>query len=364
MRRSYRPQDLHAQGTPLALAAQGFFWTGIDWTEAPWGPAIRGQMYVEYWIPAQLHHITPLVLVHGGGGQGLDWLGTADGRPGWAQWFVRQGWPVYVVDRPGHGRSPHHPEAMGAMGGLPPAAFIERFFTRPEAWPEQYPTARLHDKWPGGGAPGDPGFDAFLAGSGPMMTDLARHHLDCQRGLVELLERIGPAIVMTHSAGAPTGWLAADARPDLVRALLAVEPVGPPFAQRATGTLSWGLTAAALTFDPPAARPEDLTREARVPPGPGLTECLVQAEPARRLPRLARVPVTVFTAEASWMSADNHGVVDFLRQAGVTVDHVRLEAHGLHGNGHAMMLETNSDTVAALIDDWIAEKGYGQAAPG
>lgn len=353
MPRSYRPEDLHAAGTPLDLAAQGFFWTGLEWTGTATGPALRGQMYVEYWIPTALRTRTPLVLVHGGGGQGLDMLGTADGRPGWAQWFVRQGHPVYVVDRPGHGRSPHHPDAMGAMGPLPPVPFVEKLFTRPEAWPEQYPTARLHDKWPGGGRPGDADFDAFLAGSGPMMTDLERHHRDCQRGLAELLERIGPAVVLTHSAGAPTGWLAADARPDLVRALLAVEPVGPPFAQRPTGTLSWGLTAAPLTFDPPAENPGDIAREPRTPPRDGLAACLVQAEPARRLPRLARVPVTVFTAEASWMSADNHGIVDFLRQAGVAAEHVRLEDHGIRGNGHAMMLEANSDEVAELIRRWI-----------
>lgn len=356
MTRSFRPEDLHAASpAPLTLAAQGFFWTGIEWVETAGGPAIRGQMYVEYWIPAAMAYRTPLVLVHGGGGQGLDMLGTADGRPGWVQHFVRAGHPVYVVDRPGHGRSPHHPDAMGAMGPLPPPAFIERAFTRPEGWPEQYPNAARHDQWPDGGRPGDPAFDAFLAGSGPMMTDLGRHHLDCQRGLVELLERIGPSVVLTHSAGAPTGWLAADARPDLVRALLAVEPVGPPFASRPTGTLSWGLTAAPLSFEPPAASPEEIAREPRAPARPGDLDCLVQAEPARQLPRLAQVPVTVFTAEASWMAHDNHGTVDFLRQAGVGCDHVRLEEHGLHGNGHAMMLEKNSDAVAALIGGWVRD---------
>lgn len=354
MTRSYRPEDLHAASpAPLNLAAQGFFWTGIEWTTTSVGPAIRGQMYVEYWIPADLKYRTPVVLVHGGGGQGLDMLGTADGRPGWAHWFVRQGHPVYVVDRPGHGRSPHHPDAMGEMGGLPPAIFIEKMFTRPEGWPDQYPSAPQHTRWPDGGRPGDAAFDAFLAGSGPMMTDLTRHHLDCQRGLVELLDRIGPAVVLTHSAGAPTGWLAADARPDLIRALLAVEPVGPPFAQRPTGTLSWGITAAPLTFDPPAESADQITRAPRKPARPGDVECLVQADPARQLPRLAQVPVTLFTADASWMAHDNHGTVDFLRQAGVTCEHVRLEDHGIQGNGHAMMLESNSDEVATLIHRWI-----------
>ena len=117
--KSVRPADLHAQGTDsLSLAAHGFFWVGGERVETASGPTLRGQMYVEYWIPQALRHRWPLVLIHGGGGQGLDFLGTVDGREGWALWFVRQGYAVYVVDRPGHGRSPFHPDALGAMGPL------------------------------------------------------------------------------------------------------------------------------------------------------------------------------------------------------------------------------------------------------
>ena len=56
------------------------------------------------------------------------------------------------------------------------------------------------------------------------------------------------------------------------------------------------------------------------------------------------------------MAADNHGIVDFLAQAGATIEHLRLEDVGIHGNGHAMMLETNSDEIAQVIQDWIEEK--------
>jgi acetyl esterase/lipase len=65
----------------------------------------------------------------------------------------------------------------------------------------------------------------------------------------------------------------------------------------------------------------------------------------------------VVTAEASWMATDNHGTVDFLRQAGAEVEHLRLEEQGVHGNGHAMMLETNSNEVAAAIGRWIEANG-------
>ena len=83
----------------------------------------------------------------------------------------------------------------------------------------------------------------------------------------------------------------------------------------------------------------------------------VQKEPARRLPNLARVPIVVVTAEASWMAADNHAMVDFLAQAGCQVEHLRLEDKGVHGNGHAMQLESNSDEVAAVIEGWLLGRG-------
>ena len=359
MTRSYRPEDLHAAShEPLVLAAQGFFWVGGERVDLPSGPALRGQSYVEYWIPSDLLHPTPIVMIHGGGGQGTDMLGTADGREGWAHWFVRRGWAVYVVDRPGHGRAPFHPDLLGAMGPAGGAAFLERMFCKPEEHPEQYPQARLHDKWPGSGKFGDPCFDHFLAGTGPAQADMAQGQRDAQRGGVELLDRIGPAILLTHSAGGPSGWLIADVRPDLARAIVAVEPLGPP-AEAISGPLPYGLTAAPLTYDPPLADPAELSFERRPPPHHDLAACCVQHEPARRLPNLAAVPVVVVTAEASWMAADNHGTVDYLIQAGVPAEHLRLEDHDVRGNGHAMMLETNSDEVAAVIERWMLGKALG-----
>jgi hypothetical protein len=53
------------------------------------------------------------------------------------------------------------------------------------------------------------------------------------------------------------------------------------------------------------------------------------------------------------VSAAIHGMVDFLIQAGCDVGHLRLEDQGVHGNGHAMQLESNSDDVAAAIEGWL-----------
>src|SRR5580658_8062122 len=56
-------------------------------------------MYVEYQVPAKVKHPFPIVLIHGGGGSGLDWMGTVDGRRGWSTMLLEEGYRVYVVDR-------------------------------------------------------------------------------------------------------------------------------------------------------------------------------------------------------------------------------------------------------------------------
>jgi pimeloyl-ACP methyl ester carboxylesterase len=166
----------------------------------------------------------------------------------------------------------------------------------------------------------------------------AGHRLDADR-LVQLLERVGPAVLVTHSAGAPGGWLAADARPDLVVALLALEPIGPPFLRLPDGgsLLPWGLTAAPPAFDPPAADPSEL------------------AAGSHRLPGLARVPIGVFSAGASPFDAFAGDVAEFLRSTGCRAEWVRLADHGVHGNGHAVMFERNSAEALAVLVRWLDE---------
>ena len=80
---------------------------GVERIELARGSFVNGkQMYVESFSSGAVRHPYPIVLVHGGGGQGLDWMGTPDGRRGWAQILLEEGYKVYVVDRPGHGQSP------------------------------------------------------------------------------------------------------------------------------------------------------------------------------------------------------------------------------------------------------------------
>src|SRR6185295_18096323 len=79
------------------------------------------------------------------------------------------------------------------------------------------------------GRRGNPVFDAGFARSVPYLASNAETQDLVQQAGTALLDRIGPAILLTHSQSGPFGWLVADARPELVKAIVAVEPNGPPF---------------------------------------------------------------------------------------------------------------------------------------
>ena len=79
----------------------------------------------------------------------------------------------------------------------------------------------------------------------------------------------------------------------------------------------------------------------------------LQAEPARKLPNLAKIPMLIVAAESSYHAAFDHCTAAYLKQAGVPVTFLRLEDAGIRGNGHMMMLEKNSDEIAGVLVDWL-----------
>ena len=172
-------------------------------------------------------HPWPIVMIHGGSQSGTNFTGTPDGREGWAQFFLRRGYPVYVVDQPGRGRAAYETDRYGPTAPLN-LETTQRQFVAPERY-NRWPQARLHTQWPGKGVPGDPVFDQFYASQMPSMQDFTLQQSLNRDAIVALLEKIGPSILLTHSQSGAFGWPVADARPDLVKAIVAVEPNGPPF---------------------------------------------------------------------------------------------------------------------------------------
>jgi len=339
---------------------QGYFFVGGRYVETEKGPLMERQMYVEYQKPTRVKQRYPIVMIHGAAQTGSNFTGTPDGRKGWAEFFVERGYVVYIVDQPARGRSPYN-DALGPNVRFP-SSQIEQRFTAHEKF-NLWPQAKLHTQWPGDGPGkgqrGDPIFDQFYAsqvqylGSNPMTQQLIRDAASA------LLDKIGPAIIMTHSQSGAFGWAIADARPKLVKGIVAAEPSGPPFRNAVFSeepARLWGMTDIAITYDPPVTDPKQIAVvEQAAADGPNLTKCMMQKEPARRLPTLAGIPILILAAESSYHAAYDHCTSKYLTQAGVQNTFVRLETVGLRGNGHMLMIEKNNLEIADFIDQWMTK---------
>ncbi|OPB44225.1 hypothetical protein A0O28_0025430 [Trichoderma guizhouense] len=354
-------------------------------------------MYVECLEPMVVRHRDPVVLIHGDFHHGAVWFTKPDGSPGWAAFFLKRGCRVYVVDLPGSGQS-YIPNDFDLCSDFMDAEqkmsekSVENQLTAPErnivgvtaAWP----TAGLHNKWPGTGKRGDLAFEEYMKSQQVLYLQKVIRQKLAQNGLCSLLKAIKKAVLIGQGAGCTAAWLAADAMPEMVAKVVAIEPAGPPAARahinrtggrtysswlsRDDSVRKYGLADIPLTFNPPAKEPSQgpaLDLEVRQHTNnsgcymaqkyvPG---CVVPTKDAPlkygkesvpQLVHLNQMNHAVFTAEASSHRMFDWATVMFMRQAGVSVDHFDLAQFGVTGNGHLMFLETNSDEIAAMVAGW------------
>jgi pimeloyl-ACP methyl ester carboxylesterase len=343
-----------------AVAKRGFFYVGGHYVGEPGKEIMDGQIYVEVLAPHQQRRPYPLVLIHGAAQTATNWMGTPDGREGWAEYFVSQGYVVYMIDQPMRGRSAIHP-ADGATRMF--TAQNEQFqFTAIES-DGTWPGREKHTQWPGEGAnkgkKGDPTFDQFYASQVETVISNEETQQRNQDAGAALLDKIGPAIVLTHSQSGPFGWLIADARPKLVKGIIAIEPSGPPFENTIIGTgkgRAWGPSDIPITYDPPVKDPSEISvvRD-EAPDAPNMFVCWMQKEPARQLVNLKNIPSVIVTSEASYHMLYDNCTEKYLKQAGMNIEWMRLADKGIHGNGHMVMIEKNNLQIAKVIDDWVVK---------
>lgn len=343
------------EGLRLSAPQRSFFYVGGTYTNAPGKEIMQGQMYVEKLLPREVRQPYPLVLIHGAAQTATNWMMTPDGRMGWADYFLNQGYVVYMVDQPARGRSAWHPDVNGKLR-MYTAPQLETLFTA-AAQLGKWPQAKLHTQWPGTGRRGDPVFDAFYATQvESLASDVETQELTQKAGAA-LLDKIGPAVLLTHSQSGLLGWVIAESRPHLVKGVVAVEPSGPPFHNSAPNNpkaRAWGLTDIPVTYQPSVTSPDQIqTAVQAAPDGEGLIACTLQAEPARKLVNFQKIPVLVTVSESSYHAPYDHCTAAYLRQAGVPVDFIRMQERGLRGNGHMSMLEKNNLQVAEFLHDWV-----------
>jgi len=175
--------------------------------------------YVQFFVPAQRNQQPPVVLQHGGGMSGACWETTPDGRPGWLNHLLHRGYEVHVVDNVERGRAgwvPDHWQGDPTLRSMEDAWTLFRFgeatnFESRRAYEgQQFPVEQL---------------EGFARGFCPRWTSTTPVQATA---LIAVLEKTGPAILISHSQGGELAFDAALARPGLVTALIALEPSGSP----------------------------------------------------------------------------------------------------------------------------------------
>jgi pimeloyl-ACP methyl ester carboxylesterase len=158
-----------------------------------------------------------------------------------------------------------------------------------------------------------------MASQGPMATTLEAAQRHVEAVAPELFDITGQTTLISHSAGGPCGWALSAIGGEKVVAIVAVEPLGFPGEDHFLGRFDNGLVAAPFVgkYDPYCC------------------------------------PIAVVTGEASWMCESNAKTASFLADKGGKVEHIKLWEHGVRGNGHMMMSESNSDDIAALLISWL-----------
>jgi pimeloyl-ACP methyl ester carboxylesterase len=348
------PTRRAGEGDPIVIAQQGSFFVGgrkvtasgsYDGTAAVFPPN-AGQtfwvdhMYVQYQRPPQARRL-PMVLVHGGGGTGRVWESTPDGREGYQTLFLRRGFGVYIVDAPRGGRS-GFPSFNGEFGRLDASQqFVPNLTARPgrehgwsrwrlgPAYPQVYDTQAFPME----------AVDAFFQHLRPLVSD---DPALIAAAIEALLERIGPAILVTHSNSGLWGWLAA-ARTDKVRAIVSYEP-GVVFPHDAmpepmalfTGTEAAGTAVGSAEFERLARIPIQLVFGDNIP-----------AEPVPDLPADKR-RVQVLAA---------HRFAAALNARGGSASVQLLPEVGLRGNSHFMFSDLNNVQVADQLSAFLARHG-------
>ena len=353
------PSEAITTFTTEHLASKSSFYIGGEYVGDP--PVMGGQMYVDVWEPNNITQPYPIVLFHGNGQTGVGWQQTPDGRPGWAYYLLEQGYVLYMVDYPARGRSAYLPGGVHGDLGIRTAAQLQTIWTNVDEMGD-FPLNDNHTQWPGEGKPGDPVFDEFIKTQvqfAGQSTTLARH------AAIELLQEIGPVILLTHSQGGGVGFGVTDGAPGLVKALITVEPGGPQIGRVSTSQVSytgapanaWGPVNYPLTYDPAVSDPSELnTYLEEEADRSGEVPCWLQEEPAKQLVNFLDVPILSISADGTYHRVFDACIPKWLNQAGAQTDFFRLEEVGISGNGHMMQLELNSDDIIEFIHEWIREK--------
>jgi pimeloyl-ACP methyl ester carboxylesterase len=280
----------------------------------PNGEFWAGQMYVQYIKLSNPTAKYPLLLWHGGGLSGSCWETTPDDREGWQMFFLRAGYNVYISDAVERGRASW-------------ARYPEIFTTEPvfrsyqHAW-ESFRIGKTYcndpfqrKPFPGSQYPVD-SFETFMMYSIPRWS--SNNDLT-QKAYEKYVQKMGPCILIAHSQGCSFAAETALHYPQLIKAVVFIEPSSMPDYQ---------------TYD--------LKILQNIPQlyiwGDFLDEYTIWNK-------------TVPNTESYYKAVKKY--YQELKKVCKRAEWLELPEIGIRGNTHMMMHDKNSSQVAVLILDWL-----------
>lgn len=299
----------------------------------PDGQTFHGDhAYVFYQVPPKARKY-PLVFLHGAGQSKKTWETTPDGREGFQNIFLRKGFGVYLLDQPRRGEA-----GRSTVEETIKATPDEQF------WFTQFRIGNYPDYFPNVQFPQDkasleqffrqmtPNTGAFDAN---VITD----------AVSQLFDKIGKAVLVTHSQGGGPGWFTA-IKNDKVKAVVAYEPYS------------------SFVF-PQGELPEPIKST-------GLFGALNGVEiPLSDFERLTKIPIVVYYGDNIakeptdvWNKDHWRSGLEMARLWAETINKhggdatvVHLPEIGINGNTHFPFSDLNNIEVADLLAKWLKEKG-------
>jgi hypothetical protein len=317
-------QDKGSPG-PLTLQSQGsFFVGGRDVTSdtlstlpayAPSGTITVDQMYVHYEVPANAGKHYPLTLIHGCCLTGKTWETTPDGRMGWDEFFVRKGYPVYVIDQSWRGRSAGSVAAINAVKtGKAQLDQLPTVFSAGHegAWAifrfgPEYPKVFDGMRYPLGAQA------EFWKQMVPDWSNSVPTPNPTVPALSELAQKLNGTVLVSHSQSGIYPFQTVALNTKGVAGIIAIEPGACP---DAAGNLA-----------PYKALPILVVWGDYVDLSP------------RWAPRLKGCRAFVTAVNA----------------AGGKAELMVLPEKGIHGNSHMLMQDNNSLQIAGMLDTWVQQ---------
>lgn len=331
---------INRAGRAIAIQDQGSFAVGGSVItnpgtfdpikRTPEGQTFHGDhAYVFYQIPENVRKL-PLVFWHGIGLFSKTWETTPDGRDGYQNIFLRRGFPVYLMDQPRRGNAGRS-TVEATITPTPDEQFWFNVF-RIGVWPDYFPGVQFSK---------DPEalnqyFRQLTPNIGPIDVNVNVEAVSA------LFDKIGPAVLVTHSHAGGMGWLTAVKNQE-VKAIVSYEP-GSGF------------------LFPEGAAPAPIASSA------GPLEAV--GVPMEEFLKLTKIPIIIYYGDYIPDTPDpNPGTDgwrarlemarlwrDAVNRHGGDVRVVHLPEIGIKGNTHFPFSDLNNVEIADLMSEWLKEK--------